>query len=225
MGIDKIAEYGEAVGFGRKTGIDLPNEASGLMPSQKWKLRTERTKWYAGETISVAIGQGALTVTPLQLAYAIGGLSQSGAFYRPHLVKERAEQPRRVQFQSENIEKVIYGMYGVVNEYGTGGNARLPGLDVCGKTGTAQLASNEYLEDSEAPGAYEGQRLVRGIRSEAGAGDRGGGAVRNGEHGDMAAPIVRDVIKAYFDKKGRKKQVQVAQAQAARPLIRRPGDQ
>src|SRR5262249_24899414 len=69
--IDGIAEYAEQAGIGKKTGIDLPGEAEGLMPSSKWKLRTQREKWYAGETISVAIGQGAVTVTPIQLASAI----------------------------------------------------------------------------------------------------------------------------------------------------------
>ena len=68
LGIDNIAEYAEQAGLGKKTGIDLPGEAEGLMPSTKWKLRTQREKWYAGETISVAIGQGAVTVTPIQLA-------------------------------------------------------------------------------------------------------------------------------------------------------------
>ena len=68
IGIDSIAEYAEQAGIGKKTGIDLPGEAEGLMPSSKWKLRTQREKWYAGETISVAIGQGAVTVTPIQLA-------------------------------------------------------------------------------------------------------------------------------------------------------------
>ena len=69
--------------LGKKTGIDLPGEAEGLMPSTKWKLRTQREKWYAGETISVAIGQGAVTVTPIQLAAAIGGIASGGVWYQP----------------------------------------------------------------------------------------------------------------------------------------------
>src|SRR5580698_4894092 len=74
IGIDRIAEYAELAGIGKKTGIDLPNEKDGLMPSPHWKLRAQREKWYAGETISVAIGQGPLTVTPIQLASVLGGL-------------------------------------------------------------------------------------------------------------------------------------------------------
>ena len=84
MGIDTISHYAEMVGLGHKTGIDLPSEASGLVPSSAWKIRTQRAKWFAGETISVAIGQGATIVTPLQLAAAIGSIGAGGKWYRPH---------------------------------------------------------------------------------------------------------------------------------------------
>ena len=77
MGIDNIAYYGDLVGFGHLTGIDLPDEKGGIMPSQQWKLQNYREKWWAGETPSVAIGQGALIVTPLQLVRAIGGLARA----------------------------------------------------------------------------------------------------------------------------------------------------
>src|SRR5579885_2646106 len=118
-GIDTIAEYAEMAGYGHKTGIDLPGEAEGVVPSTKWKLRNFREKWYAGETISVAIGQGALTVTPIQLAYAIGGLAMHGVWYRPHLVKgEDPGPPRRANLNPANVDRVLDGMYGVVNEAG-----------------------------------------------------------------------------------------------------------
>ena len=103
----------------------------------------------------------------------------------------------------ENIQKVIYGMYGVVNEGGTGGRARIPGINVCGKTGTAQLASNELLK---------GTQLGKGMKDNAwfvGFAPREAPEIivvalfENGEHGPNAAPIVRDVLKAYFDKKAR----------------------
>ena len=96
IGIDNLAKYAETTGIGKKTNIDLPGEASGLMPSTRWKLRVQHDKWYAGETISVAIGQGAVTVTPLQLATAIGGLATGGAWYQPRLVKAAA-QPEPVR--------------------------------------------------------------------------------------------------------------------------------
>ncbi len=75
LGINTIARYGSEVGIGVKTGVDLPDEAAGIMPSEAWKMKTQHDKWYAGETISVGIGQGAIQVTPLQLARAIGGIS------------------------------------------------------------------------------------------------------------------------------------------------------
>src|SRR6185437_13114093 len=148
LGIDRIAKYAEMVGLGHKTGIDLPHEAEGIVPSPRWKIRNFRQKWYPGETISVAIGQGATTVTPLQLAYAIGGIAVGGVWHRPHLIKDATptEPVRRAELNPDNIAKVIYGMYGVVNENGTAGRARLPGIEVCGKTGTAQVASNEYVK-------------------------------------------------------------------------------
>jgi penicillin-binding protein 2 len=208
VGIDKIAQYAEAVGFGRKTGIDLPHEAEGLVPSTQWKARNFRQKWYAGETISVSIGQGALTVTPLQLAYAMGGIATGGVWYRPHLVKERRddERARRVELNLENVNKIIYGMYGVVNEGGTGGRARLVGLDVCGKTGTAQLASNEVLKGTALGRTLKDNAWFVGFAPRQAPEIVVVALFEAGEHGQYAAPIVRDVLKAYFDKKARTSQ-------------------
>ena len=149
LGIDRIAQYAEMVGYGHKTGIDLPHEAEGVVPSSRWKIRNFREKWYPGETISVSIGQGAAAVTPLQMAFAIGGMSIGGMWFQPHLVKDavRLMPARRAEVNLENIGRVVSGMYGVVNEGGgTGVRAHLPGVDVCGKTGTAQLASNDLLK-------------------------------------------------------------------------------
>src|SRR5262249_58596672 len=83
---EKIARWASALGIGKKTGIDLPNEVSGVMPSEEWKMKTFRQKWYAGEVISVGIGQGAVAVSPIQLARAIGGIAMGGTLYRPHMV-------------------------------------------------------------------------------------------------------------------------------------------
>ncbi|MDP2999592.1 MAG: penicillin-binding protein 2 [Bryobacterales bacterium] len=214
VGIDKLAQYAELVGLGRKTGIDLPHEAEGLVPSSQWKVRTYRQKWYAGETISVSIGQGALTVTPLQMAYAIGGLATGGVWQRPHLVKERKDdaRSRRAELNLENVNKVIYGMYGVVNEGGTGGRARLPGLEVCGKTGTAQLASNQFLKGTELGRSMKDNAWFVGFAPRQAPEIVVVALFEAGEHGNLAAPIVRDVIKAYFDKKARSAQPQLQMA-------------
>src|SRR6201999_4308990 len=86
LGIEKIAYWAHKVGLGQKTGIDLPGEVSGTMPSEEWKMKTFHQKWYAGEVISVGIGQGAVAVSPIQLARTIGGITMGGTFYRPHVV-------------------------------------------------------------------------------------------------------------------------------------------
>src|SRR5580704_13103783 len=86
LGIDTIARYATSLGFSQKTGIDLPDEVSGTMPSTLWKLKTQHEKWFAGETISVGIGQGAVTATPIQLARALGGIASGGVLHRPHVI-------------------------------------------------------------------------------------------------------------------------------------------
>lgn len=205
MGIDRIAEYGQLAGIGKKTGIDLPNEKDGLMPSPKWKLRAQREKWYAGETISVAIGQGAVTVTPIQLASALGGLVSGGVWYKPHLVKgAHIDPPRRADFHPENVATVVSGMCGVVNEGGTGASAAIPGLEICGKTGTAQRISNDLAKSNKALAA-----VMKDNGWFVGFAPRENPEIvvvalwEGGGKGAFSAPIVRDVIKAYFDKKAR----------------------
>jgi penicillin-binding protein 2 len=205
MGIDNIAFYADIVGFGHKTGIDLPHETEGVVPSSKWKLRNFRQKWYAGETISVSIGQGALTVTPLQLARAYSGLALGGVWHHPHLVREatRTEKPTSWTLSHDNVQKVIDGMYGVVNEGGTGVRARLPGIEVCGKTGTAQLASNEFLKGTAAGRNMKDNAWFVGFAPRQNPEILVATLFEHGEHGQMAAALVRDVMKVYFDKKAR----------------------
>ncbi len=204
LGIDTMAKYAELAGYGHKTGIDLPNEASGVVPSTSWKMRNFHQKWYAGETISVGIGQGALTVTPLQLAVAIGGIATGGVWQQPHLVRDEKIAPaRRADLNLENVQKVIAGMYGVVNEGGTGGRARIPGIDVCGKTGTAQLASNQLLKGTKLGLTMKDNAWFVGFAPRDHPEIVVATLFENGAEGPLAAPIVRDVLKAYFDKKAR----------------------
>ena len=205
LGIDNLAKLGEIAGLGKETGIDLPFEYRGILPSSKWKARTLRQPWFPGDTISVAIGQGYLAMTPLQLAVMTGGIAAGGVWQRPHLVKDPSRiEPRKSDVKIDNVNQVIYGMYGVVNQGGTGGAARLPGVEVCGKTGTAQLASNELMKSSAKLAAElrdnawfvafaprVNPEVVVAVLFEAGG------------HGDQAAPIARDVMKVYFDKKNR----------------------
>lgn len=203
-GIDNLAFYADIAGLGHHTGIDLPNEFIGVVPSEKWKLRNFREKWYAGETPSVAIGQGALTVTPLQLARAIGGVAMGGVWHHPHLLKSgKPDKPDEWSLNQDNVREVVDGMYGVVNEAGgTGVRAKLPYVDVCGKTGSAQVASNEVTKGRSA------KDLKDNAWFEAFAPCHAPEIVvvafwEHAEHGMLSAPIVRDVLAAYFDKKKR----------------------
>jgi penicillin-binding protein 2 len=225
-GVDKIAEYAEMAGLGRRTGIDLPNEEAGVMPSSKWKIRELRAKWYAGETISVAIGQGYTTVTPLQLTVALGGVLMGGVWHRPHLVPEEEMRairpgyappaPRRAELNPEHVEQVKYGLWAVVNEGGTGLRARIPGYDIIGKTGTAQVASvqltktrkeREFLDNAWFIGAVPRDNPELVVTA----------LLEHGEHGNLAAPIVRDVLKAYLDKQVRRQLTQGPPSAPAQP--------
>jgi penicillin-binding protein 2 len=212
LGIDRIAYYAEKVGLGRPTGIDLPSEASGLVPSQPWKQRVFKEKWYAGETISVAIGQGALTATPLQMAYSIGGIASGGVFRQPHLLKGTQGAEYHFALSEDTTEKVTQAMYGVVNEDGgTARGSRLEGIEFSGKTGTSQLISFEGLQRLRGK---TGRRFTENAWFVGYAPRRNpeivvAVLVEHGEHGSSAAaPIARDIIRRYYEKKGAKDQKQ-----------------
>ena len=155
LGIDKIAYYASALGLGKRTGIDLPGEEPGLVPSPEWAEKIYHRKWYAGETISVAIGQGATEVTPLQLLRTVSGIASGGVFYQPHLLKDYSPvKETRFPLAENTVEQVTDGMYGVVNEGGGTGvfalaelkKANLENIGFCGKTGTAQVISTKGLQ-------------------------------------------------------------------------------
>ncbi len=220
LGIDTIAKYAHSVGIGYKTGIDLPDEATGTMPSTEWKLRTFHEKWYAGETVSVGIGQGAVAVTPIQLARALGGIASGGVLKRPHVVFPAELSPEMRQAILEefpgsgdatipltpaNWEIITDGMYNTVN--GPGGTAfasHLDTIDFAGKTGTAEVVSHSAGVKSLGTGNERANAWFVGIAPR-----------RNpdivvvvlNEHGgwgaEAAAPIAARVIEAYVDKQRR----------------------
>jgi penicillin-binding protein 2 len=218
LGIDNIAFYAERAGLGQKSGIDLPHETEGTVPSTRWKIRRFRQKWYAGETISVSIGQGALTVSPLQLARAIGGIAMNGVWHHPHLRMDlsKTEKPDEWAVSPENVQKVMAGM-GAAVQAGTAVRARIPGLPVAGKTGTAQLASNQLLKSAKFDRDMRDNAWFVGHAPAENPEIVVVALFEHGEHGNLAAPIVRDVIKAHFDKKARRGEFKYGMLQAARP--------
>jgi len=204
LGIDRLSYYGSKLGIGHRTGIDLPSEETGLMPSEEWVERVFHRKWYAGETISVSTGQGAVTTTPLQLARMIGGIASGGLFKQPHMIKNaQSVGEEKFALSEHTIEKVTDAMYAVVNEGGTGASLKLAGIELSGKSGTAQvigyatrerLGKQKKFEDNAWFVGYAPRRnpeIVVAVLVQ-----------ESGQHGGTASgPVVRDIIKAYYDKR------------------------
>ena len=143
--ITRLAKWAKLMGLGSPTGVDLPFEASGLMPSPEWKLRVLKTPWYAGETVSVAIGQGQVSATPIQMARVAAFIANGGRLVRPHFARQqKAPLPPSI-VRPETIATVTEGMRLVVAA-GTGLRARLQSVEVCGKTGSAQVVARSRLE-------------------------------------------------------------------------------
>lgn len=163
LGIDRIAKYATEFGYGQKTGIDLPGEQAGLMPSAQWKMKNYHNRWYPDETLDVAIGQGAVEATPIQLARIIGGIASGGHLVRPHVVfpDQLPEDFRKslledfpgsgemnLPIDPQNWTIITDGMAEVTQPgyFHTAGSAHLEGIDLAGKTGTAQVMSHEALD-------------------------------------------------------------------------------
>jgi penicillin-binding protein 2 len=217
LGVDGIAEYARRLGLGLPTGVALENEKTGLIPDSEWKQRRFKQPWFPGETLSVAIGQGYVTATPLQMANLAATLANGGTRYRPRYVKriEAADGSVRAVPEPEvmgearlgkaTLDKVRGAMRDVVmSERGTGKKARVLGTDVAGKTGTAQVVKLGESRERSNKGALktrdhawfiayapvdEPEIAVAAIVEHAGG---GGGAI--------AAPLVHDILAHYFDR-------------------------
>jgi penicillin-binding protein 2 len=225
LGIEKIAYFAKRLGLGARTGIDLPAEAPGLIPTPGWVEKVFKHKWYAGETMSVAIGQGAVVVTPLQLARMIGTVASGGVFCRPHLafkdqllalgVDPPDESAQNFPLADSTLDVVNRGMWGVVNEDGgTGIEARCPGIDIGGKTGTAQVASVDLMKSAQSA-SFKTNAWFVGFAPASRPEIVVAALVMHGGHSTVAVPVAREVIKAYFDKKnGQKPLVVPVQTQA-----------
>ncbi len=214
MKIDTIHAYAEKMGLTGKTGVDLPGERDSLVPSTEWANNVRKSPWYPGETISVAIGQGAVSVTPLALATMVSTVANGGTLITPHILKAvdkgdgwipaGAAPPRSTFFiKPDNLQAIRDGLWRVVNGAGTGYNARIAGRDVAGKTGTSQVISNEGKKAAQGKTnmdlrdhgffvffAPRDNPEISGIIF-----------AEHGVHGSNAATIARHVIETYFDKR------------------------
>jgi penicillin-binding protein 2 len=214
LGIDRISKYATAMGLGQKTGIDLPEEASGVMPSEEWKIRNFKQKWYAGETISVGIGQGAVATTPVQLMRAISAISMDGRMVVPHVASPTGLPPEylethhytdvtNIPINPDGFNLITDAMARVLLPEGTAPSAHVPGVDIAGKTGSAQIVSlavralhqnNEALNQNGWFVGFTPRRnpdIIVAVLFE------------GGEHGKLAARLATQVIKAYVDKQRR----------------------
>jgi penicillin-binding protein 2 len=214
LGIDRIAKYATAFGLGQKTGIDLPNEVSGVMPSEEWKIRNFKQKWFAGETISVGIGQGAVAITPVQLMRAVGAISMDGRMVVPHVINPtnlpqgyvettHYTEVKEIPFEPAGWNIITDAMGRVLLPEGTAPSAHIEGIDIAGKTGSAQIVSlalrakHQNNEDFAQNGWFVGftprrnPDIIVCVLFE------------GGEHGRLAARLATQVIKAYVDKQRR----------------------
>lgn len=230
LGIGRIAKYATMLGLGQKSGIDLPQEVSGVMPSEEWKIRNFKQKWYAGETISVGIGQGAVATTPIQLARAIGAITSDGSLRRPHVAFPDQFPPNfkqvanytdetRIPLDQQNWTTITDAMAQVVSPIGTAGRSAVPGIDIAGKTGSAQTVSNTLKKKMGASekSKYKDNGWFVGVTPRRNPEIVVACLFEGGEHGALAAQVATKVIKAYVEKqRNTLRQTQVAQAKTGK---------
>jgi penicillin-binding protein 2 len=234
--IETIASYARQFGLGSPTGIDIPHEVSGLVPDPEWKRRARKEPWYAGETISVAVGQGALLVTATQMAQLAATVGSAGDLHRPRLFLRKLPSgsvpapfpdglvtppTRRVGLRPATWKTLKDGMFHAVNGGGgTAPRARLPNVAVSGKTGTAQVASRTRIAataDADRPEHLRNHGWFIGYAPRVNPEIALAVVVEHGGSGGRSAgPIAREVFRAYFEYKHAPRDIGVRQTTLAR---------
>src|SRR5216684_4556086 len=211
LGIDRISKYATAMGLGQKTGIDLPEEASGVMPSEEWKVRNFKQKWFAGETISVGIGQGAVATTPVQLMRAIAAISMDGRMVVPHVANPAGlpadyleinhyTEVKNIPIDGSGFNLITDAMSRVLLPEGTAPSAHVPGIDIAGKTGSAQIVSLAVRAKHANDEALNQNGWFVGFTPRRNPDIVVCVLFEGGEHGKLAARLATQVIRAYVDK-------------------------
>ncbi len=220
LGVDRLAKYARMFGLGRKTGVEMEHEKSGLIPTAAWKKKRFGKVWQEGETLSIAIGQGFDLVTPLQLAFMTATVANGGTLYKPGLVEQvrdpdgkvieqfEPEVVDRLKGQGRNLQLVRKGLTEAVNgRHGTGRRARLKdlGITVAGKTGTAQvvrLKQYRHLKEKDIPYKYRDHAWFTCFAPAENPEIAVTVLVEHGFHGGSgAAPVAKAVLEAYFRKR------------------------
>jgi penicillin-binding protein 2 len=198
LGIEPIQRFGAILGLGSPTGVDIPGEEGAILPSAEWKKRAHGEQWYPGDTISVAIGQGLIAVTPIQMATMIAGVA-TGRLPRPHLARTDQSPSRELPISPGTLATVRRGLEMVV-EAGTGRSVTRGGFTVAGKTGTAQVFKKSAgIDADELPKAERDHAWFVGYAPVDDPRVAFAVVVEHGGHGGTsAAPIVRQVLEVYF---------------------------
>ena len=207
LGIDPIHDYGSRFGLGESTGIDLPGEVAGILPSRAWKQERYGEAWFPGDTISVAIGQGLIALTPVQAARMIGAVATSGVLTHPHLLAGRGVPPSRLDVSPETFRVVRQALHSTV-EQGTATAADLGSISVAGKTGTAQVYRHSAGVDSDKlPKSERDHAWFVGYAPAERPTIAFAIVVEHGGHGgSAAAPVARAVLEVFFSRELREDQ-------------------
>ena len=216
VGVDVLAEYAHMLGLGQKTGVELEHEKSGLIPTRQWKLKQYKQKWQDGETLSVAIGQGFDLVTPMQVNLMTATVANGGKVFLPQLVESVQDPDGKVveQFHPKLVRELTgmgkylamirEGMIGVVNgDHGTARSARIDGITVAGKTGSAQvvkLAQYKGMKDEDIPYKYRDHAWFTCFAPAEDPEIAVTVLVEHGLHGGSeAAPVAKAILEKYFE--------------------------